>query len=393
MAVVALLGVLRQQLSMDLGWLSRFDGDRVIFQATHGDAESFGLGTHTTIRIDEHRADRLDLKVLTGELPPIIPDTRADVRTARMLAVTRAGIGAFAAMPIHDDDGLYGMVGCLGHAARPELGDRHRETLSLVARLLSVSVRDLDGMWQRGSQVWHAIRRILDAGGPRVVYQPIVDLHSGDTVGAETLARFPAPADPEWWFTHAYTVGLGVELELSVVRKALKVLPTLPAGARLGVNASPSALTGGLLDVLTNAGVDLTRLVVELTEQERSLDDPAVLSAADDLRSRGILIAADDVGSGYAGLKRLTHLRPEVIKLDQGLVQGIDVDPVRRAVATAVVDIAEAIGSLVVAEGIETAAGLAAVRDTGIRYGQGFLLARPQVTVPTLVAAPTRVRP
>ncbi len=314
---------------MDLGWLSRLDGEWVTFQALHGDGPSFGMGPQTTVRVDEYREDRLDRRVLTGELPSIIPDTRADPRTAGMLAVRHAGIGAFAAAPVHDDDGLHGLVGCLGRTARPGLGARHAQTLDLVAKLLSVPARDLDGMWQRGSRVLRALRQILDGGGPRVVYQPLVDPRSGETVGLEALARFPRR-------------------------------PARSGGSR---RRRPSG-SGSSWSCRSCARWAL-----------------------------GVLIAVDDVGSGYAGLRRLTHLRPEVIKVDRCLIQGIDADPVRRAAAIAVIRSGQAIGSRVVAEGIETAPGLAAVLDTGITYGQGFYLARPAATLPTFLTRPTRRAP
>ncbi|MGF7234372.1 MAG: sensor domain-containing phosphodiesterase [Frankia sp.] len=388
-AVVDLLGALRRQLGMDLAWLCRLDGDQLVLQAQHGNGASFGVSPGTTvIGTPGERERRLYWRVLTGQLPPIIPDTWADPAIATLPAVTELGIRSYAAAPVHDDGRVYGLVGCLGSSPRPELDDRHAQVLTLIADLLSVSVRDLHRMWERSSRIWRDVRRVLDAGGPRLVFQPVVDLRRGTTVGVEALARFPdPPADPERWFAQAASVGLGVELELAAVRRALAVLPAIPSGARLAVNVSPTALTGGLLDLLP--ATSLTGLVVEVTEQERSFDNPAVLSAVQDLRARGARVAVDDVGAGYAGLHRLVHLHPEVIKLDRCLIHGIDTDPVLRAAAIAMVYLADKIGSGIVAEGIETAAELAAVRATGIGYGQGYHLAAPDSALPTFPDVPT----
>ncbi|SQD95438.1 Diguanylate phosphodiesterase [Parafrankia sp. Ea1.12] len=381
-AVVHLLGVLRNQLGMDLSWLCRFDGDRLVLQAHNGDGASYGVGPGTTVLgSPEERERTLYWRVLTGRLPPIIPDTLEDPRTAGLPTITELGVRAYAATPVRDGDRVYGVVGCIGRVPRPDLDSRHVQILMLIADLLSVSVRDLHRMWEHSGRTWRAVREVLDSGGPRLVFQPVVDLRTGSAVAAEALARFPGPpADPQQWFARAAGVGLGVELELSAVRRALGVLPAIPANARLAVNASPTALTGGLLGVLPD--IDLTRLVVEITEQERSLDDPAVLRAARELRARGTRIAVDDVGAGYAGLARLVQLRPDVIKMDRCLIHGIDTDPVRRATAIALVYLAGKIGSRIIAEGIETAAELTAVRDTGIGYGQGNHLGAPDPMLP-----------
>ncbi|WP_336501271.1 EAL domain-containing protein [Candidatus Frankia alpina] len=85
----------------------------------------------------------------------------------------------------------------------------------------------------------------------------------------------------------------------------------------------------------------------------------------------------DDIGTGYAGLEQLLHLRPDIIKLDRIITRGIDADAARRAIATGLVQVAGEIGGSVVAEGIETAAELATAMAAGILYGQGYLLGRP----------------
>jgi EAL domain-containing protein (putative c-di-GMP-specific phosphodiesterase class I) len=390
--VVQLLGVLRRQLGMELAWLGRLEDDGLVLQVLNGDAAAFGVGPGSTLAGPGGDRERtIFWNVLTGQLPPIIPDTRADALTAGLPTVDELHVGAFAGAPIHDGGRVYGMTGCVGYPLEADVDAVHRQILTLVADLLSASVRDLHRMWERSRRNWRAVRRILDAGGPGVAFQPVVDLRTGATVGVEALARFPAPpADPHRWFARAATVGLDVELELAAVRQALKVLPEIPAGASLAVNVSPKVLTNGLLDVLARLedGVDLTRLVVEVTEQEHWIDDLMVLRAARDLRARGARLAADDVGAGYSGLHRLVHLQPEVIKMDRCLVHGIDDDPVRRATASALMQIADTIGSRVIAEGIETSAELAAVRDTGIVYGQGFRLARPAFTLPPFHRGP-----
>ena len=88
-------------------------------------------------------------------------------------------------------------------------------------------------------------------------------------------------------------------------------------------------------------------------------------------------IAVDDAGAGYAGLQHILRLRPDIVKLDQGLTGGIDTDAAKRALATSMVSFAREIGAVLVAEGIETPEQLDVLRDLGVSWGQGFLLGLP----------------
>ena len=106
-------------------------------------------------------------------------------------------------------------------------------------------------------------------------------------------------------------------------------------------------------------------------------DDPSLEAAIAVLRRRGTKLAVDDMGAGYAGLRQITAVHPDYLKLDRSLVTEIESDPDRAALVKAMVDYAERVGALVVAEGIETEAELRALADLGVHLLQGFLFARP----------------
>lgn len=181
---------------------------------------------------------------------------------------------------------------------------------------------------------------------------------------------------------------MGVRLEQAAVRDALALLPDLPPATYLSVNFSPLALLDpGTYDLLT--GCDLTRLVVELTEHEQIQDYPALLRALAGLRERGLRLAVDDAGSGFASLQHITRLDPDIIKLDIAFVRDVDTDPSRRAVARAMIAFAAELGATLVAEGIETDAELAQLRTLGAQLGQGYLLGHPSDPTQHLVAAVT----
>jgi EAL domain-containing protein (putative c-di-GMP-specific phosphodiesterase class I) len=208
--------------------------------------------------------------------------------------------------------------------------------------------------------------------------QPIVDLASGTVVGVEALARFAgSPAQPpDVWFAEAQAAGLGVALQLATAETALGLLEELRAPAFLAINVGPEAIAASEMQELLNAGA-CERVVLELTEHLRVDDYPQLRGVLHDLRERGVRLAIDDTGAGFSSLAHIVHLAPDLIKLDRQFTRGIDLDPVRRALATAVVSFALETGAEVVAEGVETADELATIRELGVPLAQGYFIARP----------------
>ena len=224
----------------------------------------------------------------------------------------------------------------------------------------------------------HRVEAALRPGASVMAFQPIVNIHTGQTVGAEALARFHIEPirSPDQWFAEAVEVGLGSYLEIVAVEAALAELDRLPENVFLALNVSPkTATTAGLHALLARRPAN--RLVLELTEHTRVDDYEELLVGIEPLRQRGIRIAVDDTGAGYAGLHHILRLRPHILKLDTTLSRGINVDPVRRALATALVSFASEIGASIIAEGIEAEVELQTLRQIGITLAQGYHLGIP----------------
>lgn len=235
---------------------------------------------------------------------------------------------------------------------------------------------------QRREVVRSRVLRMLMRGDLDIVFQPIVDLTTGAVLGVEALSRFPradGPDSPDKWFADATEVGLGVELEILAVREALAVAAdTLPATMYLSVNVSPATLTSDdLHDVIATSSLPPDRLVVEVTEHASVADYESMMTSVAELRARGLRLAVDDAGAGYASFRHILRMAPECIKLDRDVIAGIDGDAARRAFAAAAVMFALETGAMVVAEGIETRGELRTVQLLGIDSGQGYLLGRP----------------
>ena len=236
----------------------------------------------------------------------------------------------------------------------------------------------------RRERVQSRMQRMIDGFGLDVAFQPIVDLASGRVVGAEALARF-TDADghalpTERCFLDAHAVDMGVELELAVIRLALSVHhDRLPQGRYLALNVSPAVLEQDELAFAIARHQSDRPLVVEITEHQPVEDYAALSAQLDRLRDLGVRVAVDDVGSGFASFRHVTRVNPDILKLDRTLVCGIDDDPVRQSLASAIVAFAKDVGAVVVSEGIENESELCCLKGLSVGCGQGFYLARPNL--------------
>jgi diguanylate cyclase (GGDEF)-like protein len=208
------------------------------------------------------------------------------------------------------------------------------------------------------------------------VFQPVMRLRDDLVVGYEALARMAVQPyrAPDRWLADASAVGRRAELELVCLAAATaRGLP--PGDQLLFLNLSPSLLADPVVGehLAALAG----RVVVELSEQEPVEDYDALNDVVSEWRERGVRLAIDDTGAGYASLQHVLRLTPDFIKLDKTLVQGVEHDRSRRALVASFVALARESGAQVIAEGIETRDQLAVLHDVGVHLGQGYLLGRP----------------
>jgi PAS domain S-box-containing protein len=204
---------------------------------------------------------------------------------------------------------------------------------------------------QRAEHTRGRIETVLAQRLVVTAYQPIFSADTGALIGLEALSRFlDAQTEPAEWFADATAVGLGSQLELLALEAALSGSTALPDGVYIAVNISPSTcLDPALPAALDQSPIPGSRIVLELTEHLPVTDYAPLRRSLDALRRRGIRIAVDDAGSGFASFRHILQLAPEIIKLDRELIGGIDADPARRALAAAVVMFAAEMGALVIA--------------------------------------------
>jgi EAL domain-containing protein (putative c-di-GMP-specific phosphodiesterase class I) len=370
-----LLRTVRKHLGMDVAFVSQFrERDRVM---EHVDAEGTPIiQAGQVIPLEEGYCQ----KVALGQLPELIPDT-ALVPDAMAIPETHAiPIGAHLSVPIRLQGGrVYGTLCCFSHLPDLSLRERDLNMLRAFAEVLASQIDELSLTSERREAKVAAVRRAMAEASPKIVYQPIYSLSSGAITGVECLSRFdgqPSALSPIQWFDLADEVGLREELEIAAIRRALQTLDNFPTWVYFGLNSSPQTILSGAL-ARALQGFDLRRIVIEITEHAIVPDYLPLNEALQPLRAQGLRVAIDDAGAGYASMRHIVNLLPDYIKLDMSLTRRIDTDPTRRALAKALVSFSREIGSLIIAEGIETEAELNLLRSLGVGTGQGYLLAEP----------------
>ena len=213
-------------------------------------------------------------------------------------------------------------------------------------------------------------------------YQPIVDVTSRTICAHEALVRGPA--------------GEGAMSVLSQVNeqnryrfdqacrvKAIKSAAQLGIEERISINFLPNAIykpevcIRTTLEAARTHGFPVERIIFEVTEGERVEDGPWLAQILREYKRCGLLTAIDDFGAGYAGLALLADFQPDLIKIDMGLIRGIDSSSSRQAIVRGLMGVCDDLGVKVIAEGIETAGERDFLLDTGIRLMQGYLFCRP----------------
>jgi EAL domain-containing protein (putative c-di-GMP-specific phosphodiesterase class I) len=242
---------------------------------------------------------------------------------------------------------------------------------NLAGALLGRRVGDT----QEGRRLRTVVERVIAERAFSPVFQPIVDILRGRTLGYEALTRFTDGVAPDVRFADAAALGMSVELERATIEAALAAASALSPSRFVHINVSP-ALVLARTDLTRLLGQTNARIVLEVTEHA-VVGDYAEFRAAIESIGRPVLLAVDDAGAGFASFRHILELRPAFVKLDVSLVRGIDADPAKQALVAGMHHFARMTGRRLIAEGVETEAEANALRALDIRLGQGYLFGRP----------------
>jgi len=229
-----------------------------------------------------------------------------------------------------------------------------------------------------------------------MAFQPIVDVETGRPFAFEALVRGingEGAGEVLARITPENRYAFDQQCRVTAIESAVAA-GILDTGARLSINFLPNAVYSPVaciqltLKTARKSGFPIDRLIFEFTENEEITDPHHVSNIVDCYRKMGFGTAIDDFGAGHAGLGLLARFQTDFLKLDMELIRGIDASLPRRMIVEGVIRIATSLGITVIAEGVETLAEYDALRTLGVRYIQGYLLARPgfahlpEVTMP-----------
>jgi EAL domain-containing protein (putative c-di-GMP-specific phosphodiesterase class I) len=274
---------------------------------------------------------------------------------------------------------------------------------AVAGRRADVSYADADGYMHHERSAatpeqfadWLELHHILARREINPVFQPIISLHNHQIIGYESLSRVSHKGritNPEELFEKAGKYGMTVQIERLCREIALERAAYLNLDGIIFLNVCPALLyaedqqrgfTSKLLDSL---GIDRSRIVFELTEKSLINDYDLFEKGVSHYRSQGYKIAIDDLGDGYAGLKMLSQITPDYVKLARFLVSSIDLLPAKQALVEAITCFSKRIGARVIAEGIERKEELSYLAGITVDYAQGYYLSKP-ASVPPDVGA------
>ena len=233
-----------------------------------------------------------------------------------------------------------------------------------------------------------------------MAFQPIVDVETGRTFAFEALVRGSqgeSAAEVLAKVTPQNRYGFDQQCRVAAIEGAVAA-GILATEAKLSINFLPNAVYSPVaciqltLKTASATGFPTDRLIFEFTEHEEMADTGHVGNIVDSYRKMGFGTAIDDFGAGYAGLGLLAKFQPDFIKLDMELIRAIDSSMPRRLIVESVIRMCCKFGIVVMAEGVETAAEYYTLRKLGIRYMQGYLIARPACQSLPSIALPSTQR-
>ncbi len=367
------LNIVRTHLDMDVGFVSEFvDGQRVF---RHVDGEQSPVGVGDGNPLEESYCQR----VVDGRLPELMADACQNIEALTIPATRELPVGAHMSVPLKLPDGrLFGTFCCFSFLANPSLNARDLRILRAFAAIVADLIHEELDQQQQLKGKRERIEKLIAQAAFHVRYQPIYRLHDETVAGFECLARFETEPyrSPDQWFAEAEEVGLAEELEIALARKALEALPELPKDVLLAVNFSPATI---MTESFANlfAALPLERVVLEVTEHAAVANYTELSARLHPFRLRGLRLAVDDAGAGHSSFRHVLDLRPDTIKLDMSLTRNIDRDRGRQALAGALSMFGRAMGSEIVAEGVESEAELNTLRRVGVTKVQGYLTGRP----------------
>ena len=357
--VADLLRTAKESLQISVAFLTRMDGTTQHLEVVESSVPFLFKEGAT-----QKQKTTFCQAILDGKLPAVLPDVKQFPLAMSLPAARIPRIRSYVSVPVILSDGsLYGTFCAAGLTSDKGLTKRDKSLMDVLAHAAAVIIEPGIRSRERAEEIEQRIWPVMEAGGPIVVLQPIVDLATGVRVGAEALSRFPLDwaKAPDLVFGEAHSVGLGHELELLALAGAAEHVASV--SGYVAMNISPSTLmTTAAAEFISRLPLD--RILLELSEHDQVEPTTTGCSRRSSLplRAQGMRLAIDDVGAGFSSLRHIVLTRPDVMKLDRTVVDGVSNGPGADAPWCSSLgrsSVTRWATTRVVAEGIETAADAA----------------------------------
>lgn len=371
----SLLNAARDRLSMEVAFIAEFAEGQRLYRYVSNDPAVDDIQVDGGDPLEETYC----VRVVQGLLPELIPDAQKNQEAQKLAATRQIPIGTHISVPIRLTDGtVFGTFCAFSRSAEHKLDSRDLAFIRVLADISTVYLEhqlQAHGPDQKQRQM---LTSIIEKSLINTVFQPVVCLTNGHTVGYEALTRTLAQrVPPDQLFRLAINHGMNDPLSEMAITSAFHMSDQLPLDVYISINAGPEELLSGLVENLFRQRKDPSRYVVEITEHAIVSDYSEMMRRLTRLRRLGVRIAVDDAGAGYASFRHILYLKPDIIKLDMSLVRDIHHDRDKQDLVAALMEFSRRRRSLLIAEGLETREELAQLRELNIEYVQGYFISRP----------------
>lgn len=370
-----LLHSFRVRLDMEVAFVSEFYNGRRIFRYLDSAKNVDIIQVGGSDPLDESYCQ----KILEGQLPELIQDAQLNPSASKIAATHLVPVGGHISVPIFLSNGeVFGTYCAFCRYPRQDLTEKDLQLIRIYADITASLIENNHNDLMELELNRKKILNMLESSAFYPVFQPILHLQSNQVWGYEALTRFmDVNLTPDKVFEQADELGLGYRLGVATLNRALEESKCFPQKIMLNLNATPALIMSGALSELFAETQDLSRYVLEITEHVIVDDYQEVQSFVEPLRRKGLQLAVDDAGAGYASFRHILLLKPDIIKLDISLIRDIHKSEEKQALTTALVAFSKRGKHLLIAEGVETEEELAILRELKVDLVQGYLFSKP----------------
>lgn len=364
----------RVRMDMEVAFISHFINGRRLFKYIDNAKGVDIIQVGGSEPLNESYCQR----IIDGQLPELIKNAQLLESAKDILATHQVPVGGHISVPIYLSDGqLFGTYCAFCRYARDDLNEHDLALIHMFADITASLIENNHQAIAELEKKRIQIQNMLDKEEHYAVFQPIFHLENNKVWGYEALTRFNhLTSTPDKIFEQADELGLGVQLGVATVTRAIADSKLFPKSMMINLNATPTLILSGALNEIFFGVQELSRYVLEITEHVIVDDYQQIVQAIAPLRKRGMRLAVDDAGAGYASFRHILLLKPDIIKLDTSLIRDIDKSDEKQALTTALVAFSKRGNHLLIAEGVETQEELEILRSLNVDLVQGYLFSK-----------------